>query len=206
MNILLVDDHAIFRESMISMLNQCYAQFSIWQAENGKQTLDILRMQQMDLILLDLRLPDITGIDLLQQLHTVQATPILILAASDNPHDMQQCIDLGARGYICKTAPFSQLQEAIRDVMDGKIYLPELLMNSCPQLQKDMEIINNITMRQKKVLELLHRGKRNKEIARKLNISEATVKVHTRTLFRMLGVNNRHSAVQEGLRLRLLKV
>lgn len=205
MNILLVDDHAMFRESMEIMLNHFDSSFKLWQAEDGKQTMEFLNQQEVDLILLDLGLPDIYGTELLQQVLAIQTAPTLILTASDDPHDMQQCIDLGARGYICKTAPARQVHQAIRDVLDGKIHLPEILQGSCPQLQEDMDIINNITPRQKKVLELLHQGCRNKEIARQLNISEATIKVHMRTLFRTLGVNNRHSAVQQGLRLRLLK-
>jgi len=205
MNILLVDDHAMFRESMAIILNRLNSEFKVWQAEHGKQALEILDKQKMNLVLLDLSLPDICGIELLKQICAIQETPVLTLSASDDPLDMQQCIDIGARGYVCKTAPASQVHEAIQNVLDGKLHLPEMLQRDCPKRQADMDIINNITPRQQKVLRLLQQGWRNKKIATELNISEATVKVHARAIFRILGVNNRHGAVQEGVRLRLLK-
>jgi DNA-binding NarL/FixJ family response regulator len=205
MNILLIDDHAMFRESMSLMLKRFDEGLKVWHAENGKQALDTLNHQKMEIILLDLGLPDIDGMELLQQISDIQDLPVLILTASDDPHDAQRCIDRGARGYICKTAPSNDVHQAICDLMDGKLYLPESIQHKTPEFQQDMRMIAAITPRQKGILQLLHQGCRNKEIARKLNITEATVKVHTRTLFKMLGVNNRHNAVQDGLRLRLLK-
>ena len=204
MNILLVDDHAMFRESMEMMICGFDERFRIWQAEHGKQALEILNERKIDLTLLDLGLPDIHGIDLLQQIQELQSTPVMILSASESPHDMQRCVDLGARGYVCKTAPANQVRRAIIDVMSGRLHLPEIFHTSTMQLQNEMVTVNNITPRQKEILELLYRGKRNKEIANIMDISEATIKVHIRALFLTLGVNNRHSAVQEGLRLRLL--
>jgi len=206
MNILLVDDHAMFRESMELMISRFDDRFQVWQAGHGEQALEILNGQKMDLTLLDLGLPDIHGIELLEKIQAVQATPILILSASDSLHDMQQCMDLGARGYICKTAPAEHVQRAMTTVLDGRVHLPDALQKSGPRLCDEMEIINAITPRQREILELLQSGGRNKEIAKQLSLSEATVKVHVRTLFRTLGVNNRHSAVQKGLQLRLLKL
>jgi len=205
MNILLVDDHAMFRESMEMMLVCFDTHYKIWQAEDGRAALNILDSHRMDLILLDLGLPDIYGVPLLRQIQALQSAPVLILTASDDPHDMQQCMDIGARGYICKTAASQLVHKAIRDVLDGKTHLPEIFQNPAPQLQRDMQVIGIITPRQQEILALLQQGERNKEIARELGISEGTVKVHMRTLFCSLGVNNRHGAVQEGLRLRLLK-
>jgi len=205
LNIVIIDDHPLFSSSIVATLTPHYPSTSFDEYRSFNKALPELQKHCPDLILLDLDLPNIHGLDALKQILTLYSDAIvLMLSGSADVLDMQRCLDAGAKGYLVKTESSEQILGAIDAVLHGGIHLPVSLIEATPQLDKQKKVTDCITKRQIEVLTLMQQGKRNKEIANVYEISEATVKVHCRDLFRILGVNNRHHAVQEALRMGLL--
>lgn len=205
MKILLIDDHALFREGMSHVLKGMPEAPEVYEAGSASEGLALADAQApFDLVLLDLHLPEEDGFSVLQRLHI--AHPILsviVLSASEDFQDAKRALDLGAMGYIPKSATSQVMLGAIRLVLSGGIYLPPLLLSqwqsreaspSTPQREVAADY-EGLTARQLDVLRLLAVGKSNKEIARDLGMAEGTVKIHITAIFRALGVVNRTQAV-----------
>jgi len=204
-HILIVDDHTMLRESIAHFLEDVTDDVVVWQAESAKTAFTMLAKKKIDMIMLDLKMPDMDGSTALPMIRKKHAQiPVLMLSASDNPHNMQHCLNAGASGYVEKSESTKTLLHAIHTVLDGNLYIPDALTSHRNEIIEEASRAEKLTTRQLKVLSLLNEGLRNKEIAREIDVSEATVKVHTRDIFRLLGVNNRHHAVWESKRLGLL--
>ncbi|PJA35021.1 MAG: hypothetical protein CO186_08160 [Zetaproteobacteria bacterium CG_4_9_14_3_um_filter_49_83] len=205
MNFFIVDDHPLVRSSIVALLSEYFKRASFLQCGSAEEALRYLRQRKPDIVLLDLSLPGMGGFDAIKAIRDHQAdTAILILSASDNLHEMQRCLDAGANGFVNKTEDGATMVAAIQMILRGGCYIPSALQTLGPVISQELRQVNSITARQKEVLQLMYEGKRNKEIANILQVSEATIKVHCRDLFQQLGVNSRHSAVQEALRLGLV--
>jgi len=201
----IVEDHPLVRSSIAILLSDNFNKARLIECASAEEALMHLKKRQPDLILLDLSLPGVGGIDAIKLMRDYQPNvPILILSASDNPHDMQRCLDAGAQGFVNKTEQSSVIVAAINMILLGECYIPLALSRQASSVSQRLNEVNSITARQMDVLRLMRAGKRNKEIANTLQISEATIKVHCRDLFQQLGVNNRHSAVEKALCLGLL--
>ncbi len=194
MKILIVDDHALFREGLCYVLNSLEEQVAILEAANYDSAL--LRVSEnpdIDLILLDLHLPGKNGftiLDALIQQHP--ALPVVIISASNQHSDIQRTMDAGAVGYIPKDTTSAVMLSALRLILSGGVYVPQNLA------QQNTQSLNNecsdLTPRQLQVLALLTQGDSNKEIAFKIDIAEATVKMHVTSILKTLGVSNRTQA------------
>ena len=205
MKILVIDDHPMFRSSIASLLSARFSQALCTECATAEDALSHLKQSKFDLILLDLNLPGIGGIQAVEAIRRFQPNiPILILSASENLHDIHRCLILGANCFVNKTENSETLLEAIQTILDGQRHTPKYLEEQASLVAQEAKQIDGITLRQMQVLRLIHEGKRNHEIAISLNISAATVKVHCRDLFQQLGVNSRLSAIQKCLRLGLL--
>lgn len=185
LSLLLVDDHRIFLDGLALALGPLSPGLLIQTAQSAAEAEALLRNQDFDLILLDLRLPDVPGLELLQRWQQAgQLTPVAILSASDSPQDAQAALAAGALGFIPKSADGDGLRLAVTRVLLGE---------TLPTPARDRG--TPLTPRQRDILLLLADGLPNKAISRSIGLSEDTVKTHLRALFQELDVHTRTACV-----------
>jgi len=195
-NLLIIDDHQIYLDGLEFTLSQNLADVTVLKAKDQNEATHILSNSTIDLILLDLNLAESNGLEAWQQLkQEFGALPVAILSASDRVQDIHDAQQRGALGFINKSEDNQQLIRAIQQILDGNLYFPR-------SLPKDNSI--KLTPRQKDVLSLLAEGLPNKLICKKLEMSEATVKSHLRTLFTLFDVNTRTQCVSVANKLDLI--
>jgi DNA-binding NarL/FixJ family response regulator len=216
-HILLVDDHALVRDSLLMLLAQRIAGLNL--AGVGSLAEAIAHVQErprVDLVLLDLDLPDSGGLDTLDRFRAAAPhLPVVVLSAHDGHEQVLAAIDRGAAGYLCKTADADALTQAVRQVVQGGVAIPDHarashtlglafsnLLSGRPEVSLTA-LDPGLSERQRDVLRLLVEGKPNKQISRELGVTEATVKTHLQAVFRRLEVCNRTQAVMAVARLGL---
>ncbi|WP_010112375.1 response regulator transcription factor [Acinetobacter sp. P8-3-8] len=204
MNILIVDDHPLFRHALIQAVRYSLPQAQISETAAVNEFYERLENgPEPDLVLLDLNLPGASGFSALVHVRAqYPALPIIVVSAHEDASIIQRAIAHGAMGYIPKSAHPSHIGEAIRQVLDGDIWLPPNLpaanMNFDPRAADETalaERIQSLTPQQFRVLMMVAEGLLNKQIAYELEVSEATIKAHVTAIFRKLGVQNRTQAV-----------
>jgi len=209
-DILLVDDHALFREGLAlvlkQQLNTSEGNVNILEADSAKTALEAVQQyQDLDLILLDLHLPDNQDFSLLLQIKSSDPSiPVAMLSANEDAQKIQHALQQGASGFITKSSKSSVMISAIQLILAGGIYVPPAILKAetthvpppSPNLANDTVLVTvQLTGRQKEVLHLMDDGLSNKEIAKVLNMSPSTVKVHVAAILRACNVNNRTQAV-----------
>lgn len=202
MNVLLVDDHELFRSGLKFLLADLVENISFFEAPSCAVAIELAAKTKFDIVLLDLQLPGISGLDALALLRErIEEAVIVVVSAEENREVIRQIIDAGAAGYIPKASSHAIMMAALRLVLAGGVYLPahtvgaKLPPQEAGADHKQVSSIENLTGRQIETLRIAMQGKANKVIARELNISEATVKAHLSSVFRALGVKNRTEAV-----------
>ncbi|HKE38450.1 MAG TPA: response regulator transcription factor [Casimicrobiaceae bacterium] len=200
MKILVIDDHPLIQVALQRVLAELDATLEHFQAHDAPAARAALAVApDIDLIVLDLTLPGCDGFEFLSELrHDWPATPVLVLSATHDRATIEQALDMGAMGFIPKTANARLLIDAMRLVLSGGIYVPDCTGTdgSRPRrIAKPAEL--GLTMRQADVLKLPVQGKPNKLICRDLRLSEGTVKVHVSAILRALNVHTRTQVVIE---------
>ena len=193
--ILIVDDHPVVRNGLIGMLSG-KAEFEIaGEAGDGQQAVDQSARLSPQVILMDLRMPEMDGVEAITRIRAHQPeVHVLVLTTYDTDADILRAIEAGATGYILKDAPREDLYRAIRATALGQTYLsPTVASRLMDQLRAPAETA--LSPREVEVLQWVSKGASNKEIARHLHLSEATVKSHLLHIFTKLGVNDRTQAV-----------
>lgn len=203
--ILIADDHALIREGICGQLRGLGGETAIIEARDWIETIATAASHpDLGLALIDLRMPGREGLRALAELlRANRGLPVLVLSASENMDDMRAALRLGAMGYVSKSETAAVLLGAVRLVLDGGMYVPLALANLGANVHSAPEPAPALTERQLEVLRLIVEGKSNKEIARKLHLAHATVKVHLATIFRVLEVKNRTQAAIAAERLGL---
>ncbi len=209
--ILVVDDHPLMREALITALGDEADLQVVGQASNGAEALKLVDELTPDVILMDLLMPGMDGLEALENLQkTHPDIKIMIVSSLEDEDKIFAAVQAGALGYFPKTAPRKFLLEAIRKVADGIPYLPSgvtlKLFKSIRDLKKTVSgrraADEPLTMRQEEVLALIGEGKSDEEISEILHLAEATVRSHVHHIIRRLGVKNRAQAVAHANRLR----
>ena len=208
--ILIVDDHPVVREGLAGMIATQPDLEVVGEAGNGVEAIRQAATLSPDLILMDLQMPTMDGAVAIRQI--LQDNPgarVLVLTAFDTDERILHAVEAGAQGYLLKGVPRDDLFRAIRVVADGGSLLqPSVaakLLSRVGQMLKQEET-EQLTEREREVLDLLAKGLRNKEIAEKLFISERTVKFHVGIIFQKLGVSNRAEAVSKAIQTGLVKL
>jgi DNA-binding NarL/FixJ family response regulator len=204
---LLVDDHAFLRDALALVMTQEFPFLRLLQAGTLAEARAALEAHvDVDLVLLDLSLPDGHGLDMLPQLRATTAATLVVVSADDRSATILAAIQAGAAGYIPKTLESARMLEALRVVMSGGVYLPPKLLDvgadrppAAVRAPGDL----GLSPRQGDVLRMLIEGKPNKLIARELEMSESTVKTHLAAIFRKLDATSRTQAVVAAARLGL---
>src|SRR5258708_862334 len=201
MKILVVDDHPLIQEALQHVLTALGPSLELIQAQDASEAHAALsREPDTDLIVLDLALPGCDGFELLADLRQEwPGMPVLVLSATHDRATVEHALDLGAMGFIPKTANTRVLLEALQLALSGGVYVPT---ESGPAKGFRARAVTRpeqlgLTLRQADVLKLLVQGKPNKLICRDLHLSEGTVKVHVSAILRALNVRNRTQVVIE---------
>lgn len=205
MKILLADDHPLFRDGVRHVLSQLSTQVEILDAPDFPGVFRIAALHpDLDLALVDLYMPGMPGragvAAFRQQFPEI---PLVILTASESTQDMKAVIGAGALGYILKSYPAPLMLDALRRVLEGGMFMPEAPALTTEETARPGGEKISLTTRQLQVLALLAEGKPNKLIARALQLTEGTVKIHVAAIFRALEVSNRTEAVIAARRLGL---
>lgn len=200
MKILIADDHALFREGLRHVLEDLTESLMVLEAVDCQHAIQYAKENpDLDLVLLDLQMPGDDGFTALEFVTShLPATPVVILSASDRQSDMQRSLDMGAMGFIPKNTSGSIMLSALNLVLSGGVYIPPSMINDGYHLHstEGQQNTAGLTPRQLEVLALVVEGNANKEIAQRLNLAEATVKMHVTAILKCLGVNNRTKAAR----------
>jgi DNA-binding NarL/FixJ family response regulator len=195
--ILCVDDHPIVRDGLISIVTMQPDMEVVGGAGSGAEGLSMFRDLKPDVTLVDLRLRDITGFDLIRNiLALVPSARTIVLTSFEGDVDIERALAAGARGYVVKGMVREELLQAIRAVHAGKQHVPSAVAAKLV----DHLASEKLTQRELDVLKEVARGRRNKEIGATLSIAEDTVKMHVKSILMKLGVNDRTEAVTIALR------
>jgi DNA-binding NarL/FixJ family response regulator len=195
--VMCVDDHPIVREGIASIINLQPDMVLVGAAATGKEALERFFQLHPDVALVDLRLPDMTGFDLIKKIRDKSPNArMIVLSSHEGDVDIQRALEAGAQGYVVKGIVREELLETIRIVHAGKRRLPAAVAQKLAEHMAD----EPISSRELEVLSLMASGKRNKEIASDLSIAEDTVKMHVRNILSKLQVNDRTEAVTTALR------
>jgi DNA-binding NarL/FixJ family response regulator len=195
--VLSADDHALLREGIAAVINGQSDMIMVAQAATGREAIQLYRAHRPDITLMDLRMPDISGIDALMAiLAEYPDARILMLTTFEGDVEIHRSLAAGARGYLLKNMPPKELVEAIRQVHAGR---KQVSREVAAQLAEHIAD-EPLTDREIDVLRHVAGGNRNREIAERLSISEETVKVHVKHILEKLGASDRTAAVAIGLR------
>jgi DNA-binding NarL/FixJ family response regulator len=195
--VLCVDDHPVVRDGVEAIINLQPDMMLAGAAATGGEAVERFRELRPDVTLVDLRLPDMSGFDLIKKLKDQSPDArIVVLSSHEGDVDIKRALEAGAQGYVVKGIVRGELLDIIRSVHAGKRRLPAALAQKLAEHMAD----EAISPRELEVLSLMAAGKRNKEIAGELSIAEDTVKMHVRNILSKLQVNDRTEAVTIALR------
>jgi len=210
MNVLIVDDHALFRHGLSLTLSELFEEPSITQAGSADEAIELLAGDAVfDLALVDLVMPGMNGFEGIKLLREqLEGAPVVVVSSSDDVADIKAAFDCGARGYVLKSSAAQVLEHALPLILAGEMYVPAIALNpngvaalEAPDVAAPPSTASAraMTPRQTDVLTLLVKGQSNKEIARNLGMLDSTVKVHVKAILQKLGVKNRTQAAIAGM-------
>ncbi len=206
MKILIVDDHALVRRGMSHVVRESFPDAEIVEAATAAEALDAMTSSRVDVALVDVRMPDSDGLDLLHDMKARWAdVPVIMLTSFDHAQYVRRALAEGAAGYMLKDATPEDLEQAIKVALSGggNVLSPRVIQNlfdamdggSIGDTGESMHRpTSSLTQRETDILSLLAEGKSNRDISRALYLSEKTVKAHLAAIFRKLGVSNRTQA------------
>jgi len=211
--VLIVDDHTLFRRGLVSLLSQQENLEVIGEASDGEEALEKAKELMPDVILMDIRMPKINGLEATRRIKAeMPYVKILMLTVSDEEQDLFEAIKSGASGYLLKNLEPEDLIRYLEGVRRGEAPIDPLMASKILQeFKRGMETPRPptgpelLTPREREILELVAMGDANKEIARKLGISENTVKNHLRNILEKLHLQNRVQAAMYAIREGLIR-
>lgn len=196
----IADDHPLFRGALKQALSGLSDVATILEAGdfNSTKTL-VAKNEDVDLVLLDLTMPGAAGLSGLISLRGIHAAvPMVVVSAHDDPETIRRALELGASGFISKSASMEEIRSAVETVLAGGVTAPsgiDLGVERDPEISDLIKRLQSLTPQQTRVLGMLAEGLLNKQIAYELGVSEATIKAHVSAVLQKLGVDSRTQAV-----------
>lgn len=196
----IADDHPLFRGALKQAIAGLADVSSVLEAGDFESVKAIVAANEdLDIVLLDLSMPGASGLSGLISLRGIHATvPVVIISAHDDPETIRRALELGASGFISKSASMDDIRGAIEAVLSGEIIAPgdiDLGVERDPEISDLIKRLQSLTPQQTRVLGMLAEGLLNKQIAYELGVSEATIKAHVSAILQKLGVDSRTQAV-----------
>lgn len=204
MKVLLADDHDLVRDGLMALITRDDPSIEVEGAQDLEEALGKLDRADYDVVLLDLRMPGMQGLDGVRRVADAHPSlPIILMSGAISQPDVDAAYRLGIRGFFPKTLAGKALVNALRLVVAGERYIPEMLVHRAREASEAASCITQLSPRETQVLQCLSHGASNKEIAQSLSIQETTVKLHLRNLAEKLGARNRTEivvrAMEQGL-------
>jgi two-component system NarL family response regulator len=201
--VLIVDDHSVVREGLVSLIARKADMTVVGEAANGREAVELWKEQRPDVTLLDLRMPELDGVGVIKEIRGEdEKARFVVLTTFDGDEDIYRAIQAGAKGYLLKDVPRDALMDCIRRVHSGETCVPvHLAMKLADRVSGE-----TLSGREIDVLKLMALGKSNKEIGSALFISEGTVKSHVKGIFAKLNVISRTEAVANATRRGLIQL
>lgn len=207
--LLLADDHALFLNGLVAILSQEPDFCVVATARNGREALEKLTESAVDIALLDIDMPELTGLEATQYISTnLKGIKVILLSMHAEPSLVRSALNAGADGYVIKTADLEELTFALKQVFKGKRYFDSNLLTTqkttqIPHISSTYPGLSDLTAREIEILKMIAQGFKNSEIGERLFISPKTVDTHRTNLMRKLGARNVASltriALEEGL-------
>ncbi|MEP7361785.1 MAG: response regulator transcription factor [Acidobacteriota bacterium] len=201
--VLIADDHPVVSMGIAGIINTQPDMSVVGQAKTGKEAVLLARQHSPDVILMDLRMPEMTGVDAIEAIMREKpASAVIVLTTYQGDEDIRKALAAGARAYVLKGMSHLKLLEAIRSVHAGERYIPRSILNHVPaKLSKPA-----LSPREVDILRLVVKGMNNQEIAAALNITRGTVKWHVNIILRRLNVSDRTQAVVVALQRGIIEI
>jgi two-component system NarL family response regulator len=194
--IMVIDDQAVVRQGFVALINTVSDMAVIAEGTNGQQAIELYRLHRPDVTLMDLRMPELGGVEAIVAIRKeFPEARLIVLTTYDGDEDIYRSLQAGAQGYLLKDMFFEELEDAIRKVHAGARRIPAQVAERLAERMGS----SNLTGREIEVLEQIVAGNSNKAIAIRLNISEATVKSHINSILSKLGVSDRTQAATTAL-------
>ncbi|OYN92005.1 response regulator [Parenemella sanctibonifatiensis] len=192
--VVLVDDHPVVRDGLAGMLGREDRLVIVGEAADGVEALAVIRSRHPDVVLMDLRMPGGDGIEAIRHLRAGgSAVKVLVLTTYDTDRDVREALAAGADGYLLKDTPRADLVRAVLDVAAGRSVLTAAALRSLTTPQSDQ---SELTNREREVLAAVAAGGTNRQVAKRLLVSETTIKTHLVRIYGKLGVSDRAAAVR----------
>ena len=209
--IVIADDHSMIREGLKQLLELEGDIKVIGEAGDGKQCLKLVRELKPDVLLLDINMPEMNGLQVLEELKMQKLdVKVLILTIHNEIEYLLKAVDIGIKGYVLKDSESSILKKAIYQIYKGDTYiqpsLAPMLRQSLAKKEKGTKDENALTKREVQVLKLLAEGMYNREIGEQLFISEKTVKNHVSSIFKKIGVSDRTQAAVYAIKNNIIEI
>jgi len=198
--LVIADDHPLFRDALEQTIASALVDLEIHQAGSLEHVISILEgPDDFDLVLLDLKMPGVLGFSGLMFLRAqFPNIPVVVVSASEEATVVRRIMELGASGFIPKSASMEDMQQAVKTILDGEVWVPENIDLNSDKPDEDSDLarrMTTLTPQQMRVLMMLRDGLLNKQIAFKLDVSEATIKAHVSAILQKLNVDSRTQAV-----------
>jgi len=201
--VLVVDDHPIVRQGVMANVKPQRDMTVVAEAGDGVEALRLIKEHLPDVVLLDLRMPRMDGLDVLTELNASKLQgKVIIMTTFESEEDVNRAMKAGARGYLLKDSSQEEILDAIRRVSVGETYLPARIVQKVAEGMRKPEL----SPREVEVLQWVAAGKSNKEIGAQLYIAEGTVKTHVKNLLEKLAVVGRTAAIREGIHRGLVRL
>jgi two-component system NarL family response regulator len=196
-SVLIADDHPVVRDGLNAIINDQPDMEVVAEAANGIEAIELAQHHRPDVMLIDLRMPQLTGLEAMYAIRTDwEHAKIIILTTYDGDEDIYRALQAGAQAYLLKGMPRSELLSTIRSVHSGRKRIPPEVASKLAERIS----LSELTPRELEVLSLIVRGMSNKEIGTNLSITEGTVKAHVNSILGKLNVSDRTQAATEAIR------
>jgi DNA-binding NarL/FixJ family response regulator len=210
-NILIADDHPVVREGLITMIKREPGFKVVGEAANGVEALSKAKELKPDVVLMDLRMPEMDGVEAIRQISSAEPNiKFIILTTYSDDEYIFKGIEVGARAYLLKDAPRAELFKAIRAVYRGESLIQPVIaskvLDRFAELSRQSQAPEILSEREIEVLRLMAKGDANKEIAAQLHITDSTVKTHISSIFQKLNAKDRTEAVMIAIRRGIIKI
>lgn len=201
--VLVADDHPVVRQGVLANINPQPDMVVVAEASDGAEAITLIKDQVPDIVLLDLRMPRMDGLDVIAEVNTSKLrSKVIIMTTFETEEDVHRSMKAGARGYLLKDSSQEEILDAIRRVSLGETYLPARIVQKVAEgMRKPC-----LTSREIEVLQQAAAGKSNKEIGVQLFVAEGTVKTHMKNILKKLGAPGRTAAIREALHRGLVRL
>lgn len=204
--IIIADDHVVVRKGLKALLNSKEDWEVVAEASNGFEVIPLIEQHFPDIVILDLAMPNLGGVETISRLQKTEAKPnILVLSGKEDEFSVNEAMRAGAQGFVPKTSEPDELEFAIRSVLKGQTYLSPavcegVLSNGGTSGEGENSPISHLSSREREVMKLLAEGKPNREVAKTLHISPRTVDSHRANIMKKIGIKSNAELVQAALR------